>query len=68
MPYSHLSIDMYICLSVCVSEGLPAVVTLCLSLGTQRMARRHVIVRRLASVETLGKPNNNTAFMCYTAI
>ncbi|BDG05189.1 cation-translocating P-type ATPase [Anaeromyxobacter oryzae] len=37
-----------------VPEGLTAITTIVLSLGTQRMARRNVIVRRLASVETLG--------------
>jgi Ca2+-transporting ATPase len=37
-----------------VPEGLPTIVTAVLSIGVQRMARRHAIVRRLAAVETLG--------------
>jgi P-type Ca2+ transporter type 2C len=37
-----------------VPEGMPAVVTLTLSLGVQRMARRKAVVRRLSAVEALG--------------
>ena len=54
MPVSELVLSLISLAVAAVPEGLPAIISIILSLGVQAMARRKAIIRKLPTVETLG--------------
>jgi len=54
MPVSELMLSLISLAVAAVPEGLPAIISIILSLGVQAMARHKAIIRKLPTVETLG--------------
>jgi len=54
MPVSELMLSLISLAVASVPEGLPAIISIILSLGVQTMARQKAIIRKLPTIETLG--------------